>query len=97
MLAVVARVHTDATTLIYTDLVLLGAGAGAIALGIHLRRKRRAAPHTSPPTDPKAQQSWRTNQVLDAASPYFLMLWGTGFFAGGAVLAASLIRTAAGY
>ncbi len=81
----------DGATSAYVVLVALGAGAGAFAFGVHLRRQLKAADPVPRPTDRRDLRDWKTNRVLDRATPYFLMFWGVGFFIGGLVQAVTAL------
>ncbi|MFF1835636.1 hypothetical protein ACFVXE_15720 [Streptomyces sp. NPDC058231] len=56
-------------------------GMGAVAVGIHLRRRIRQAPvPVGRGTDRHGRRA--TYRIIDRATPYFLIFWGSTFLLG---------------
>ncbi|MEU6341613.1 hypothetical protein ABZ883_11780 [Streptomyces sp. NPDC046977] len=74
------------------DLPFLLLGAGVFAAGVMLLRTLRRDGLPPKPTgpDPLGRQSVR--RILAMAAPYFLMLWGAGFFSGGVLLLTETVQ-----
>jgi hypothetical protein len=85
---------TGAPTLIYTDLVFLALGVGAIVFGVYLRRQLKRTPPAPRRPGPDRFGEQAAVRITAKAAPYFLMLWGTGFMLAGVALMVGLISRA---